>query len=56
MNEGFLWALENDLGIEHTKMSLKDEWSRTAPEDLRDISLDDFLDEVRINVSFHYTI
>ncbi|KAL8833578.1 MAG: hypothetical protein Q9170_004193 [Blastenia crenularia] len=54
MNEAFLHALENYLGIKHTELSLREEWSRTAPEDFRNVSLDDFLDMSAITVNAYY--
>ncbi|KAK4447245.1 amidase [Podospora aff. communis PSN243] len=36
MNLEFLKALENYLGLKHTKFSVEEEWKRTGPEHLRD--------------------
>lgn len=46
MNEAFLQALEESLSIKHEKVSLVDEWSRSAPDPYRNLTLKDFLGKV----------
>ncbi|KAJ5811409.1 amidase [Penicillium riverlandense] len=43
MTEEFLAALENYLGVKHTKISLIELWTQTAPAGLHDRALVDFL-------------
>jgi hypothetical protein len=44
MTEVFVKALENHLGVAHTKISLAEEWSKSGPEELRDKSLSEIFD------------
>lgn len=46
MNENFLAALESYLGLSHTKISLSEEWSKTGPEEVRDIALKNYITKV----------
>lgn len=46
MTEEFIGILEEFLGISHTKISLKEKWTRSAPEDLRATPLTDYLNNV----------
>lgn len=46
MQEEFLKALEDLLGIQHTKLSISEEWKRTGPEHLRDQDLAKYLAKV----------
>lgn len=46
MTEEFLVALETHLGIKCTHISLTELWSQTAPTDIRDQNLADFLNGV----------
>lgn len=46
MTEEFLVALETYLGIKCTHVSLTELWSRTAPTDIRNQKLADFLEGV----------
>lgn len=39
MNEALLEALETYLGVKHTKFSIEEEWSNTAPDHLRSKSV-----------------
>jgi hypothetical protein len=48
MTEEFLVALESYLGIECTRVSLIELWSQTAPADIRDQPLADFLRGVSV--------
>lgn len=43
MNEDFLAALEDSLGLQHIKLSLDDLWSRTAPTHVRGTAMYDFV-------------
>jgi hypothetical protein len=43
MSELFLHALEDALGIKHTKLSLIEEWSRNGPEAVRSTTLTEYL-------------
>ncbi|KAI0469333.1 amidase signature domain-containing protein [Xylaria cf. heliscus] len=43
LNEEFLRDLERFTGVQHTKFSLSEEWSRTCPDEYRGVSLKDFL-------------
>ncbi|KAF1954360.1 amidase signature enzyme [Byssothecium circinans] len=54
MNEAFLQALESSLGIQHTRISLLEEWSRTAPENLRNTALTEYLGMSAIHVNTYY--
>lgn len=42
MTEEFLSALEKYLRLKHVKLSLGDQWSETAPANVRDTELDTF--------------
>lgn len=46
MTEDFLAVLESALGVQHTKISLKEEWQRTAPEELRSKTLPEYMAKV----------
>ena len=46
MIEAFLEALEQVLGVTHTKISLEEEWTRSGPSKLRDQTLEHYLDKV----------
>jgi len=46
MTDAFVEKLEDYLGVSATKLSILDEWERTAPADTHD-SLIEFLDMVR---------
>ena len=46
MVEAFLEALEQVLGVTHTKISLEEEWARSGPDGLRDQILEHYLDKV----------
>jgi hypothetical protein len=50
MTEEFLVALETYLGIKCTHVSLIELWSQTAPVDIRDQSLPDFLRGVSVSI------
>ena len=43
MNEEFLAALEDSLGLHHVKLSLDELWSKTAPPHVRDMIMYDFV-------------
>ncbi|KAF2658829.1 amidase signature enzyme [Lophiostoma macrostomum CBS 122681] len=43
MTGAFMKVVEDYLGIEHVEISLLDEWTKTGPEDLRDLTLIAFL-------------
>ena len=43
MYEEFLSVLEDYLGVKHTKISLKEEWERTGPVELREVGLSRYL-------------
>jgi hypothetical protein len=46
MTEEFIGILEELLGVSRTKISLKEEWTRSAPDDLRSTPITDFLNDV----------
>jgi hypothetical protein len=46
MTEEFVGILEDLLGVSHTKISLREEWTRSAPEDLRATPIAEFLHNV----------
>jgi len=54
MNEAFLQALEESLGIKHTKVSLIDEWSRSAPDPYRNLTLREFLGKSANHINQYY--
>ena len=49
MVERFVEAIEQVLHIKCTKISLEEEWSRSGPEDIRTMTLEQFLDKVRLS-------
>ncbi|KKA25283.1 hypothetical protein T310_0691 [Rasamsonia emersonii CBS 393.64] len=53
MTEEFIGILEEFLGISHTKISLKEKWTRSAPEDLRATPLTDYLNNTVEYVNLH---
>lgn len=45
-SEEFLQILEGTLGVKRTEVRLAEEWTRTAPEDVRDIPISEYLKNV----------
>lgn len=45
MVEMFLQAVEDELEVKATRISLEEEWSKTAPPGLRNTTLDKYLDK-----------
>jgi hypothetical protein len=47
MQEEFLYALEDYLGVKHTKIGLSDKWMETGPEDGKEKSLKAYMEKVK---------
>lgn len=54
MTEEFIGILEDFLGVSHTKISIKEEWTKSALEDLRTTPITEYLKNVsRLPVRSH---
>ena len=48
LNEEFLKAIEESLGIQRIEICIADEWKKTAPESLREIPISEYLKNVSL--------